>query len=64
LLSGVPQTCTVRNLDRNAPRSVFRGIQPRPPRTGGPEEVDAYNDRGRKIRKLAETFNEPDKEVD
>jgi len=26
--------------------------------------VDAYNDRGRKIRKHAETFNEPDKEVD
>jgi len=26
--------------------------------------VDAYNERGRKIRKHAQTFNEPDKEVD
>jgi len=26
--------------------------------------VDAYNERGRKIRKHAQTFNEPNKEVD
>jgi hypothetical protein len=25
---------------------------------------DTYNERGRKIRKHAQTFNEPDKEVD
>ena len=49
-----------RNPDRNAPRSVFRGIHPRPPRLGRAEEVDAYNDRGRKIRQPrgAQTFNE------
>jgi len=56
-----------RNLDRNAPRSIFRGIHPRPPRVGGPERVDAYEDRGRKIRqpRQAQTFNEPepDKEL-
>jgi len=50
-----------RLLDRNAARHVFRGIHPRP---GRAKTVDAYNDRGRKIRKHAETFNEPDKEVD
>jgi hypothetical protein len=34
-------------MDRNPAREVFRGIHPRP---GQLEEVDAYNDRGRKIR--------------
>ena len=45
------------------PRDDFRGIHPRPGRL---EEVDAYNDRGRKIRqpRRARTFNEAEKEVD
>ena len=52
-----------RILDRNHPRDVFRGIHPR---AGRLEEVDAYNDRGRKIRRprRARTFNEAEKEVD
>jgi len=35
-----------RILGRTAPRDVFRGIRPR---AGRLEEMDAYNDRGRKI---------------
>jgi len=51
-----------RILDRNRARDVFRGVHPRPGRL---EEVDAYNDRGRKIRQPrgAQTFNEPDEEA-
>jgi len=53
-----------RILGRNRPRDVFRGIHPR---AGRLEEVDADNDRGRKIRqpRPAQTFNEPepDKEL-
>jgi len=52
-----------RILNRNAPRNVFRGIRPR---AGRLEEVDAYNDRGRKIRhpRRPQRLNEPDREVD